>query len=147
MAKISTGSTFGLNAKQAQAARLMAEGKTDDEIILILFGGVVGENGEARPMTPAEKGKATKTLRKWAQLPGFADCYRAIVREIALPSYGRAIQRITKQIDDGNPWVAQGAAREVLARFGPVVMGTEDREIIVKVEGMPDIGMPDAPDE
>lgn len=145
MAKITTGSSFGLTATQAQAARLMAEGKTEDEIIMVIFGGVVDPaTGEARERTPAEKGKCTKTLRKWSKLPGFADCYRAIVREIAFPTYGAAVQRIAKQVNDANPWVAQGAAREVLSRFGPVVMGEEDREIVVKVEGMPMLGMPSA---
>lgn len=145
MAKITSGATFGLNAKQATAARLLAEGKTEDDVILIIFGGVVDpQTGEARAMTPAEKGQATKTLRKWSRLPGFADCYRSIVKEIALPSYGKAVAKITEQIDNPNPWVAQGAAREVLTRFGPVVMGSEDHEIVVRVEGAPLLGMPSA---
>lgn len=135
VAKITTGSSFGLNAKQAQAARLMAEGKSVGEIVLILY-------GVTRDSNRAAYDKGCRTLRKWQALPGFADCYRAIVREIAMPSYGRALNRIDKQIDDPNPWIAQGAAREVLTRFGPAIMGEDDKSITVKVEGMPVLGVP-----
>ncbi len=135
MAKITTGYSFGLNAKQAQAARLMAEGKTTGEIVLILY-------GVTRESDRLAYDRGCRTLRKWQAAPGFADCYRAIVREIAMPSYGRALNRIDKQIDDPNPWIAQGAAREVLTRFGPAIMGEDDKSITVKVEGMPVLGVP-----
>lgn len=136
MAKITTGSSFGLTAPQAQAARLMAEGKRAGEIVLILFGVTQESDRNAY-----RRGMAK--LRKWQALPGFAECYRAIVREIAMPSYGRALARIDQQIDDSNPWIAQGAAREVLQRYGPAIMGEDDQTVTVKIEGMPEIGTPD----
>ena len=136
MAKITTGSTYGITAQQAQAARLMAEGKRAGEIVLILFGVTQESDRNAY-----RRGMAK--LRKWQALPGFAECYRAIVREIAMPSYGRALARIDQQIDDSNPWIAQGAAREVLQRYGPAIMGEDDQTVTVKIEGMPEIGTPD----
>ena len=60
-----------------------------------------------------------------------------------MPSYGRALARIDQQIDDSNPWIAQGAAREVLQRYGPAIMGEDDQTVTVKIEGMPEIGTPD----
>ena len=136
MAKITTGSTYGITAQQAQAARLMAEGRRAGEIVLILFGVTQESDGGAY-----RRGMAK--LRKWQALPGFAECDRAIEREIAMPSYGRALARIDKQIDDANPWIAQGAAREVLQRYGPAIMGEDDQTVTVKIEGMPEIGTPD----
>ena len=54
----------------------MAEGKRAGEIVLILFGVTQESDGGAY-----RRGMAK--LRKWQALPGFAECYRAIVREIA----------------------------------------------------------------
>lgn len=135
MAKVTTGSSFGLNVKQAQACRMLAEGAEDKDIMQIIF-------GVTKDSTFGEKQKARKTLNKWMQLPGFADCYRAIVKEYAYPTYGRAVARITKQIDDSNGWLANKAANDVLTRFGPVVMGDESREIKLVVEGAPFLGAP-----
>ena len=92
-----------------------------------------------------KKRNALKTLRLWKKKPEFTELYRALLREMAMPAYGKALNRITKQIDDPNPWIAQGAAREALTRFGPAIMGENENEITIKVEGMPVLGMPGQP--
>ena len=135
MAKISTGSTFGLNAKQAMACRLLAEGNTEEEVMGAFFG--IGENS-----TYGEKQKARKTLHKWMREPGFQECFRAIVKEVAFTSYGSAVARIRQQVNDPNGWLANKAANDVLTRFGPTVMGEESREIKIVVEGALELGAP-----
>ena len=143
MAKITTGSTFGLNARQATAARLMAEGHKLDTNFVQACGFDIRKEDNPAEVSEYKYLKARKVIYGWMRLPGFAECYRAIVREIVMPSYGRALNRIDQQIDDANPWIAQGAAREVLQRYGPAIMGEDDQTVTVKIEGMPEIGTPD----
>lgn len=143
MAKITTGYSFGLNARQATAARLMAEGRKLDTNFVQMCGFDIRKEDKPTEVSEYKYQKARKVIHQWMKLPGFAECYRAIVREIAMPSYGRALARIDQQIDDSNPWIAQGAAREVLQRYGPAIMGEDDQTVTVKIEGMPEIGTPD----
>lgn len=137
MAKITSGSTFGLTAPQTQAARLLAEGKSDEEVMLAVFGGD-GTEACAR--------KNRKKLTEWKRMDEFVKCFRAIVNESGMGLYGRAMGKMVEQLDNKNPWVAQTAAREILTRFTPSLMGTEDKTVNVRVEGMPQLGTP-PPDE
>ena len=101
MAKITTGSTFGLTARQTAMCRMMVMGT-----------------------------------------PGFAECYRAMIKEMAWPVYGEAIDIIRKQLNHSNGWLANKAANDLLNRFAPVVMGEDSKAITVKIEGMPELGTP-----
>jgi len=38
------------------------------------------------------------------------------------------------------------AANDILSRFLPNIMGENDKQVVVKVEGMPTLGTPDADD-
>lgn len=135
MAKISTGYTFGLTIPMTQMCKLIALGNTYEEAITKMW-------GINRKDHPTEFKRKQKIVKKWTQAPGWVECYRAMVKEQIFPAYGRAVSKITEQIDNDNPWVAQGAAREVLNRFGPTVMGEDDNQIVVRVEGMPTLGAP-----
>lgn len=136
MAKISTGYTFGLDPRQATACRLIAEGEDEKEILAVIFN--LGPEADA-----AEKKKALNTLRKWMRMQEFKDCYRAIVNEIAMPSYSKALKKIASQIDDSQGWLANKAANDILTRFGPAVMGDDDKQVVIKVDGGPVIGVPE----
>ena len=139
MAKISTGTTFGLNARVTQACRILAEGGTEDDVLLICL-------KTSKSASKEERSKAKRTLHKWMRMPGFAECYRSIVREVALQGFGRATKRIIEQMDDSNGWLANKAANDVLTRFAPSVMGENEREVVVRVEGMPTLGAPEVVD-
>lgn len=133
---------LGLNAKQRTAADLLAKGRDEDQVVYALYG--------ARPQYPEEKAAYTRglrELRRWMRLPAFQELYRARVMSTALPMYGKALQTIQAQMDSENAWIAQGAAREVLTRFGDVVMGTDSKETVIRIEGMPTIGTPDAEEQ
>lgn len=45
-------------------------------------------------------------------------------------------------MDDSNAWLANKAANDVLTRFGPAIMGEDDKQIVVQVQGMPELGEP-----
>lgn len=125
-----------LNRAQALACNMMAEGTKEDLIIAAVFGVTKEDNS-------TEFFKKRKLLRNWVKEPAFSELYRETIRAIALPSYGRAFSRIDKQIDDENPWVAQNAARDILNRYNSAVMGDEERDLVIRIEGMPELGVPD----
>lgn len=130
---------FRMGKKHALAARMLADGYTIHEIASALWN-VANEDGSVN------KGKlrsAEEKLRLWRKRPEFAELYRDTLREMTEPACGKAVKKITEQVDDENPWIAQNAAREVLTRFLPMVMGEDDKTITIKVEGMPELGTPE----
>ena len=125
---------YRMNGKQHIAAAMEAQGKSDDEILLVCF-------GEAK--NAVEKNRQKRQLKKWRELDEYQDAYRRTVRAIAGSVYGKALAKISEQIDSDNPWVAQNAAREILSRYGEILMGKEDKSITVKIDGMPTLGTPE----
>ena len=136
MARITTGYTFGLTVKETLACRLLAEGSTEEEAIALAFG--VDKNS---PL--GERQKASRKLHKLMADEKFQECFRAIVRERVMPAYGSAVNRIIQQVNDKSGWLANKAANDVLTRFGPAIMGDDDKSVVIRVEGGPVIGVPD----
>lgn len=135
MAHVTTGSTYGLTIKQTQICRMLAEGYTEETVMQLCY-------GIHSDSTQKEKEHARKALRKLYKLPGWAECYRAIVRDWAYDAHGQALKRITSQINDKNGWLANKASNDILTRFGPMVMGEESNQVKVIIEGMPTLGAP-----
>lgn len=73
--------------------------------------------------------------------------HREAVLKKAGPSFVSAVDRLVDQVASENDSVAQRAAKELIDLFADAVMKEEDREVVVRVEGMPELGMPDAPEE
>lgn len=111
-----------------EAAALLAEGKSVSEVAHKL-------------------GRAEKTVRSWMKNEDIRSAYREAILRTALVSYARAIRKLSDQVDADNEAVAQRAAKDLIDRFGDVIMQERDREIVVRVVGAPEIGMPDAPEE
>lgn len=133
---------LGLNAKQRTAADLLAKGRDEDQVVYALYGARSQYESERPAYT-----RGLRELRRWMRLPAFQELYRARVMAAAMPMYGKALQTIKAQMDSENAWIAQGAAREVLTRFGDTVMGTDSKEVTIRISGMPTIGVPDADDQ
>ena len=142
MAKYSTGSTLGLNRQQFLACDMLARGCSEEEVKAVIW-------NISKDSTLSEKSKATRRLREWTEDPKFIEGYRAIVRQLAYPAYGSSLKRLMKQVnydDDKMAWVANKAANDIMNRYSGIIMGDEDKQIVVKVEGMPELGTPDAED-
>lgn len=135
MAHVTTGSSFGLTIHQTQICRMLAEGYGEDEVVRIHWH-ITDQS------SPKDKERAKKELRKLYKLPGWAECYRAIIRDWALDVHGQALKRISAQINDKNGWLANKASNDILTRFGPMVMGEESNQVKVIIEGMPTLGAP-----
>ena len=142
MAQFTTGSSLGLTKMQFLAADLLTKGYTEDKVKMIVF-----KVTEDSPLN--ERMKAARTLHKWMKDPKFIEGYRALMREFAFSAVGTSIKRLMKQVDiEDDKWgfLSNKAANDLLNRYWAVVMGEDDKQIVVKVEGMPDLGTPDADD-
>ena len=111
-----------------EAAGLLAEGKSAAEVA-------------------KELGRSETTIRRWMKDEAIREAYREAILRTALVSYARAIRKLSDQVDADNEAVAQRAAKDVIDRFGDVIMQEREREIVVRVVGAPEIGMPDEPEE
>ena len=111
-----------------EAAGLLAEGKSAAEVA-------------------KELGRSETTIRRWMKDEAIREAYREAILRTVLVSYARAIRKLSDQVDADNEAVAQRAAKDVIDRFGDVIMQERDREIVVRVIGAPEIGMPDEAEE
>lgn len=73
--------------------------------------------------------------------------HREAVMKKAGPSLVSAVDKLVDQVTSENDSVAQRAAKELIDLFADAVMKADETEIVVRVEGMPELGMPDAPEE
>lgn len=106
-------------------ARLLAEGLTHQRIA-------------------DEIGVSRQRVQKLAHSPRVMEAYRGELADIVIPLYSQSIAALGEQLHDGSPWVRQNAAREILARFDEVVTGRSSQEIVIRLEGMPQLGIPGA---
>jgi len=136
MSGATKGTSFGLNTKQVHAAQLLARGYSEEDVMSVVF----FINSES---TPIQKREARRQLHKWYDIPGFGDCYRNEVKRLMFSSYGRAVCKIDQQIDNKNDWLANKAANDILSRATGIIMGEEDKKIVVQIDNGPEIGTPD----
>ena len=136
MARVTTGYTFGLNITETLACQMLARGCTEKEVLRDLY-----KITEDTPL--GERMKATRRLHKLMSDPKFQECFRTIVTQWAMPAFGKATGKIIEQIDNENGWLANKAANDVLTRFGPTIMGEDNKQVVIKVEGGPVLGVPE----
>lgn len=111
-----------------EAAGLLAEGKSAGEV--------------ARRL-----GRSESTIRRWMRDESAREAYREAILRTALVSYARAVRKLSDQVEADNEAVAQRAAKDLIDRFGDVIMQERDREVVVRVVGAPEMGMPEETDE
>lgn len=116
-----------LNTRHRQAATLLAEG----------FG--IGE-------VARQTGCSEEAVLGWLRDPAVMALYREKVDGCKVVSYARAVRRIAGQMEDENPMVVLRAAKEALEKFESAAQGA-DGGLIVRVEGMPALGMPSMDEE
>ena len=110
------------------AARLLADGMSVAEI--------------ARRLRRTED-----TLLGWMQEAAFMDHYRQRVWQRQVVGYAKAVERIGAMLEDENASVVQRAAHEALEQFEDAALRTSGHELRVRVEGMPELGMPPEVDD
>ena len=83
-----------------------------------------------------------ETLYEWMRDPRVMELYQEGVLRTKVMSYAKAVTSVQRMMGDENPTVAQRAVHEALDQFGDAASQLSGRELVVRVEGMPDIGMP-----
>ena len=116
-----------LTRPMKEAARLLAEGKSLQEIALNVK-------------------HTEETVLDWMADPQVMALCRKWLTQSQVVHYARAVERIGGMIENESDAVAHRAAREALSKFEKTVFTSGDgpRTIEVHVTGMPEIGMPES---
>ena len=113
-----------LTKQMQEAARLLAMGLSVREV--------------------AARVKRTEaTIIGWMRDPEVMKHYQERVLQSQVVHYARAVERIGQMMEDENPTVVQRAAHEALEQFEDAAFRLGGQEMLVRVEGMPSIGMPE----
>ena len=123
-----------LQAWQMSAAELMWQGKTNEEIVAILW-----PNAD----TGGKKEAKRRLLRKLPNDETFMEFYRGIIQQWTINSVGPALQKIRGQLNSDKDWLANKAANDIINQSKLVMTGADDNTVVVKLEGMPELGTPD----
>ena len=86
--------------------------------------------------------RTEETILSWMSDPDFMEQYRRRILQSQIVNYARAVERIGAMLEDENPAVVQRAAHEALEQFEDAAMRMSGQELHIRVEGMPEIGMP-----
>lgn len=122
-----------LQSWQVKAAEMMFRGMKDEEIVRELF-----RTGDDEKKIRTGKDR----LRRLRKNEDFQEYYRTIITEWSVHNVGRALNRLSTQIDDKNPWVANKAANDILNQSKKLTAGNDENSIVLKFEGMPELGEP-----
>lgn len=91
---------------------------------------------------------SVRTVDRWITSEEGHDEYVRQMKQVLKRSFGKAVNRLEKQIESENEWIAQGASREIVGRYGASVMGEDKQEITLHITGyVPNPGMPDRSDD
>lgn len=112
-----------LTKRQREAARLLSEGASEWE-------------------AARQVGCSLTTLQGWMRDAQFMEWYQEGVLRTKVMSYARAVQSVQRMMGDENPSVAQRAVHEALDQFEDAASQLGGRQVVVRVEGGPVIGMP-----
>lgn len=123
-----------LQGWQINAAEMMFRGCTNDEIIKELW-----PNAD----TPGKKAVKYKTLKRLCNDETFMEYYRSIITEWSIHSTGPALKKLRSQLDSEQEWIANKAANDILNQSKTVMTGADDNTVVIKMEGMPELGSPD----
>lgn len=124
-----------LTAWQRIAAELMFAGMSNEEIVHELFPDTKNN--------PDKLKEQMKKLRKLINSDAYADYYQVLVSEWSAHHVGKALDTIAKNMDDKNAWMRNQAANDVLRISQKWMTGTDENTVVVKVEGLPELGTPD----
>lgn len=119
---------------QVHAADMMFSGFSDKEIV---------ENLWPDKETDQQKKYAQQRLRNLRKQENFQEYYKSLIAEWSFRYVGKAYEKLGEQIDSNQPWLANKAANDVITQAKHLVTGEDDNTVVLKVEGMPELGTPD----
>lgn len=118
-------------------AQMKANGRTREEILQELFG--LGPDADAK-----EKNKADQQMWRWRTHPDFDSIFEKEIERILRLAGGEAVKVLVGQMKSTDqPWLQNKAANDVMNHRKQIIYGADEKQITVKVEGMPELGTPD----
>lgn len=127
-----------LTNDQEKYIRMTAQGKCKAEILKEVFG------LDMETASDSEIHSAECKLYRWKKHPDYEKVWKDEVRDILFGCTGEAVQVIRGQLDRKDlPWLQNKAANDLLNYGKQQIYGDDDKQISVKIEGMPEIGCPD----
>lgn len=127
-----------MTAKIESFIRMEARGEDPNDILRKVF--------KLDPDTCShdEKNKAFQQMWRWRHRPDAQAIWDDEVRAVVRQCVPTAVNRIKRQLNDDNGWLANKAANDVvnLAKTTSIFQA-EDKALKVQIEGMPDLGSPD----
>lgn len=123
-----------LQGWQINVAEMMFRGLSDEEICIEQFR---TPKDDKRKMNNAKA--KLRNLRKSVE---FQEYYKTLIQEWTVHHVGRALSKLSSQIDDKNGWLANKACNDILNQSKSFT-GSDDNSIVVKIEGGIDLGTPE----
>lgn len=123
-----------LKAWQINVAELMFRGKNQEQIISEVF---------PEAVTEGQRAGKRKQLRRLRENEKFQAYYKSLVTEWSVHNVGKALSKLSEQIDSDKPWIANKAANDVLIHSKQFMNDGDDKAVVVKFEGGVNLGTPD----
>lgn len=121
---------------EIDVAQLVFQGKSNKEIAIEVLDADPGDRNDLL--------KKVKRIKRLIESDKFAEYYKSMIKEWTIHNVGRALNKLSDQIDHEQPWLANKAANDILQRVPKgMLMDEEENTITVKVEGMPELGVPE----
>lgn len=118
---------------QMNVAEMMFRGLTDKEIIKEIW---------PEKTTKQQIENARRNLINLRKDEKFKEYYQTLIQQWSIHHVGPALATIAEQLRDKNHWLRNKAANDILNQ-SKTLMGNDENTVVVKVEGMPELGVPD----
>ena len=127
-----------LTVNQERYIRMMARGCSRAEIYKACF------NVDIATATEKEIHAAESKVTRIRKRPEYETVWKDEVRQVLIGATGDAIRVIKNQLNrEDQPWLQNKAANDILVQTKQQILGEDEKQITVKVEGMPELGIPD----
>ena len=125
-----------MTAQQDQFVRMEANGIPTQEIILTLFGVKYGD---------PEYHACECKLTRWRKHPQYEKVWKDEVRKQDFIDYTAARRVLRKGLrNEQDGWLALQSAVNLLSSSSKRIYADEDSAVTVRIEGLPELGTPDA---
>lgn len=127
-----------MSVKQEKFIRMKAQGKSRAEILKEIF------NLDMETASEREIRNADNRMCDWKKHPEYERVWKSEIRDVLLGITGEAVQVIAGQLNKTElPWLQNKAANDILNYGKQQIYGNEENEVTIRIEGMPELGMPD----
>ena len=126
-----------MTAKIENFIRMEARGEDHETVLREIF-------GEEAVTDPIKKNAAESAMYRWRHRNDAQQIWDDEIKERVRRNVTRAIDRLERQIDDDQPWIANKAANDYITLASKTsIFANEEKALKVEISGMPELGTPD----